>query len=160
MSGDFDPRDIDSRDRDDGIRDREDEWLVLGRGPGSPEVRDDAVEHDIRDRDEDWRQERDRESRNRDDERGRLDPRDVFMRELDLPDRRERELVHDRDREYTLSGSDTRALSTIGAFRVVAERDLRDARDAALGNEMICGTSRSRGSSNACRSTVGTVRPC
>ena len=32
MPGDFDPRDLDTRDRDDGIHDREDEWLVLGRG--------------------------------------------------------------------------------------------------------------------------------
>jgi DNA-binding MarR family transcriptional regulator len=132
MSGDFDPRDVDSRDRDDGIHDREDEWLVLGRGPGSPEVRDDAVEHDTRDSDEDWRDDRERDSRDRDDERGGLDPRDVFMRDLDLPHDRERELVHDREREYTLSGSDTRALSTIGAFRVVPERDLRDPRDAAF----------------------------
>lgn len=31
MSGDFDPRDFNSRDRDDGIHDREDEWIVLGR---------------------------------------------------------------------------------------------------------------------------------
>jgi DNA-binding MarR family transcriptional regulator len=30
MSGDFDPRDVDSRQRDDGIHDREDEWLTLG----------------------------------------------------------------------------------------------------------------------------------
>jgi DNA-binding MarR family transcriptional regulator len=42
------------------------------------------------------------------------------------------ELVHDRDREYTLNGSDTRMLSTIGAFRVVPERDWRDPRDAAF----------------------------
>lgn len=132
MFDSYDPRDDDSRDRDDGIRDRENEWLVLGRGPGSPEVRDDAVEHDARDRDEDWRDDRDRHSRDRDDERVGLDPRDVFMRDLDLPDGRERELVHDRDREYSLSGSDTRALSTIGAFRVVPERDLNDPRDATF----------------------------
>jgi DNA-binding MarR family transcriptional regulator len=89
------------------------------------------VEHKPRDRDEDWREERDRKPRERDDDRGGLDPRDVFTRDLDLPDGRERELVHDRDREYSLDGSDTRALSTIGAFRVVPERDLRDPRDAA-----------------------------
>jgi len=40
MSGDFDPRDLDSRERDDGIHDREDEWLTLGRGPGSAVGRD------------------------------------------------------------------------------------------------------------------------
>jgi hypothetical protein len=133
MFDEYDPRDFDARERaDDGIRDREDQWLVLGRGPGSPEARDDGMEHEPRDRDEDWREERDRDARDRDDERGGLDPRDVFMRDLDLPDGRERELVHDRDREYSLSGSDTRALSTIGAFRVVPERDLRDPRDAAF----------------------------
>ena len=129
MFDDFDPRDVDSRDRNDGIHDREDEWLVLGRGPGSPETHDEGIAHEPRDSNEDWREERDRESRERDDDRGGLDPRDVFMRDLDLPDGRERELVHDRNREYSLDGSDTRALSTIGAFRVVPERDLRDARD-------------------------------
>lgn len=132
MSGDFDPRDFDSRDRDDGIHDREDDRLVLGRGPGSAALRDDAIEHDTRDRDEDWRDDRDRESRDRDDERGGLDARDVFMRDLNLPRGQERELVHDRDRDYTLSGSDTRSLSTIGAFGVVPERDLNDSRDAAF----------------------------
>jgi DNA-binding MarR family transcriptional regulator len=132
MFDDFDPRDFDSRDREDGIHDREDDWLVLGHGLGSRDGRDDAVEHDTRDRDEDWQEERDRESRDRTDERGGLDPRDVFMRDLDLPDGRERELVHDRDHEYSLSGSDTRALSTIGAFRVVPERDLNDPRDATF----------------------------
>jgi hypothetical protein len=34
MPGDFDPRDVDSRERDDGIHDREDQWLSLGRGGG------------------------------------------------------------------------------------------------------------------------------
>jgi len=59
MSGDFDPRDIDSRERDDGIHDREDEWLTIGRGPGSAVVRetDDAV----RERDDERREDRDRE---------------------------------------------------------------------------------------------------
>jgi hypothetical protein len=118
MSGDFDPRDIDSRDRKDGIYDREEDWLVLGRGPGSSGVRDDTVEDEIRGRDEDGREERDRDARDRDEGLGGFDPRDVFMRDLDLPDGRERELVRDRDREYSLNGSDTRALSTIGSFRV------------------------------------------
>ncbi len=105
MFDDWDPRESDARDGDDwGIRDRE----------------------------EDWRDDRDRDARERDDERASLDPRDVFMRDLDLPRGRERELVHDRDRDYTLNGSDTRALSTVGAFRVVPERDLRDPRDGAF----------------------------
>lgn len=145
MSGDFDPRDYGSRDRDDGVHDREDEWVVLRRGPASAALRDHAVDHDSRDRDDDWRDDRDREPRDRDDERGGLDPRDVFMRDLDLPHDRERELVHDRDRGYTLNGSDTRALSTIGAFRVVPEQDLSDPRNATSTHGMICGTSRRRG---------------
>ena len=40
------------------------------------------------------------------------------------------EIVHDaRDREYTLRGSESRTLSTVGAFRVVSSRDLRDHND-------------------------------
>ena len=57
---------------------------------------------------------------------GRPDPRDVFMRDLDLPHGADREIVKDRDREYTLRGSETRSLSTIGAFRVVPASRLRD----------------------------------
>jgi hypothetical protein len=127
MSGDFDPRDRDSREQDDGIHDREEEWLTLGRGPGSAAIRD--GDEDIRGRDEDWREERDREPRDRERDVAGLDPRDVFMRDLDLPRGPERELVHDRDRDYTLNGSESRTLSTVGAFRVVSERDLRDPRE-------------------------------
>jgi DNA-binding MarR family transcriptional regulator len=54
------------------------------------------------------------------------DPRDVFMRELDLPRTDERQRVHDRDREYSLRESETRTLATVGAFRVVSSRDLND----------------------------------
>ena len=127
MFDNYDPRD-DSRERDDGIHDREDEWLTIGRGPGSAAARDGMKDDDVRDRDDDWREARDRESRNRDDDRG-IDPRGVFMRDLDLPRGPERELVHDRDRDYTLNGSESRTLSTVGAFRVVSERDLRDPRE-------------------------------
>lgn len=70
MSGDFDPRDLDSRERDDGVHDREDEWLTLGRGAGSAAVRD--GDDDVRDRDDDWREERHREPRDRYDDRGGL----------------------------------------------------------------------------------------
>ena len=49
MFDDFDPRDVDSPDRDDGIYHWEDDWLVLGRGPGSREVHDDTLEHEIED---------------------------------------------------------------------------------------------------------------
>jgi hypothetical protein len=41
-------------------------------------------------------------------------------------------LVRDRDHDYRLNGSDVRTLSTVGAFRVVSERDLRGPRDASL----------------------------
>src|SRR5712671_2847636 len=60
------------------------------------------------------------------------DPRDVFIRNLDLPRGREREIVRDRDREYTLRGSESRTLATVGAFRVVSSRDLRDHGDRPL----------------------------
>lgn len=53
------------------------------------------------------------------------DPRDVFVRSVDLPRGLERELVQDsRERLYELNGDDSRMLVTIGAFRVVSERDL------------------------------------
>jgi len=113
----------DSRDiRDDDWRDRDDDSRELGRGPGSDASRDSHSEEDPRNRYDDGRSpERDREPRDRD-----IDPRDVFMRHLDLPRRLEREIVRDRGREYTLRGSETRTLSTVGAFRVVPARDLRD----------------------------------
>ena len=70
--------------RDDNWRDRKDEDpLALGPGPGSTGPRDDHSEDSPRNCDDDARGfERDRDSRNRDEGR---DPRDVFMRDLDLP---------------------------------------------------------------------------
>lgn len=50
----------------------------------------------------------------------------MFTRHLNLPRGLERQLVRDRDREYTLRGSESRTLATVGAFRVVSSRDLRD----------------------------------
>lgn len=72
------------------------------------------------------------------DERGRHDseardpdPRDAFVRGVDLPHGPERELVQDsRERLYELNGDDSRMLATIGAFRVVSERDLDASRGA------------------------------
>src|SRR5438093_2873186 len=58
-----------------------------------------------------------------------IDPRDVFLDGLELPRGLEREIVMDGDHRYELNGDDSRSLATIGAFRVVAERDLRDPRD-------------------------------
>jgi len=66
--------------------------------------------------------ERDDDARDRDP----VDPRDVFVNQLDLPRGHERELVRDRDREYTLRGSESRTLSLVGVFRVIPARDLQD----------------------------------
>lgn len=55
-----------------------------------------------------------------------IDPRDVFTRDLNLPRGLERERVHSHARDYQLRGSESRALATIGAFRVVPADDLRD----------------------------------
>jgi DNA-binding MarR family transcriptional regulator len=105
---DYDPREQDARERDDGVRDREEDWVA------------------------DRRDDRDRGSRDREDPASSLDPRDVFSHDLDLPRGCDRELVRDRDHEYRLNGCDVRTLSTVGAFRLVAERDLRDPRDASF----------------------------
>lgn len=129
MPGDFDPRDFDTRERDDGIRDREEQWLVIGRAAAVEPVAEHALDNDTRERDDGSREERDREPLDRDDDPGGFDPRDVFVRNLDLPDGPERELVRGRDRDYTLNGSESRTLATVGAFRVVSERDLQDPRD-------------------------------
>jgi hypothetical protein len=125
---DFDPRDVDTRDitshnfdHDDlsASADRDDDAREPGRGPGDSRQSDqdgDDGRGDAR-----W-PERERSH----------DPQDVFSRDLYLPRGPERELVHDRDREYTLRGSETRTLATVGAFRVVSSRDLRDQYDRPL----------------------------
>lgn len=143
---DFDPRDFDPRederhshapsrggqrgpsdhDRDDNwkqpktrTRDRDDDARSLGRGPGNNHQESD---HDARNRDGDPRwADRDRDGRERDRE-----TRDTFTRDVHLPRGPERQLVRDRDREYTLRGSESRTLATVGAFRVISSRDLRD----------------------------------
>ena len=143
---DFDPRDFDSRDderRSDtpgrggrgssSDRDRDDDWSQpaarprdrdhddarsLGRGPGNDRQGSDGHGPD---RDHDPRWDRDRDDRERDREAP-----DTFSRHVHLPRGPERKLVHDRDREYTLRGSESRTLATVGAFRVVSSRDLRD----------------------------------
>ena len=52
-------------------------------------------------------------------DRERVDPRDVFMEHVSLPRGLEREHVHYHGHDYTLRGSETRTLTTVGAFRVV-----------------------------------------
>jgi hypothetical protein len=145
---DFDPRDFDSRDddrlaldrhrggsahedldRDDDLRlpdirsrDRgDDDARELRRGPGD-DSRQSKAEHSRDPRDDARGPERD--GRERD-----ADPRDVFTRDINLPRGLEREIVRDRGHEYTLRGSETRTLATVGAFRVVSSRDLRERDD-------------------------------
>jgi hypothetical protein len=55
-----------------------------------------------------------------------VEPQAVAAQGLDLPRGRAREHVVVREQEYALRGSETRALATIGAFRVVPAKDLRD----------------------------------
>ena len=59
------------------------------------------------------------------------DRRDASTRDLDLPRGRERRPVLVRHRVYEIDGAESRALGTVGAFRVVAETDLHDLRDDA-----------------------------
>jgi hypothetical protein len=47
-----------------------------------------------------------------------------LTRDLDLPRSEERERVQHRGRDYVLNGSETEALATVGAFRVVSPHDL------------------------------------
>jgi len=147
---DFDPRDYDDAgqddrggaDRDRGSSDdrdwddsrqpeisrheRDDDARELGRGPGdSRESTGGEPGRDPRD-DVRW-PDRARDTRDR-----AVDAREPFTRGLNLPRGLEREVVRDRDREYTLRGSETRTLATVGAFRVVSSRDLRDHHDRPL----------------------------
>jgi hypothetical protein len=148
---DFDPRDIDSRDddrfgldhnrghrgdsdhdhdwddwRQPGGRDHDGDAREPGRASGESRLTD-SDRHDYDPRDEARGLERDREGRERD-----FDPRGALMRDVRLPRGLEREIVRNRDREYTLRGSESRTLATVGAFRVVSSRDLRDSRDREL----------------------------
>lgn len=56
----------------------------------------------------------------------RVNPRDVFMRAVDLPRGSARERIEWRGRTYDLRGSEVRMLTTVGAFRTVPAHDLRD----------------------------------
>ena len=104
---DFDPRWNDDP-RDDDHRDdlrREESGRELNQG--SRGVSSDPLERDAR------------------------DPRDVFTRDLDLPRGPNRERVWFREHSVLLRGSESRALATTGAFRVVHADDLRDSRGQA-----------------------------
>ena len=105
---DFDPRSFDAA-RDDGRGARAERSVETGRdlsrgGRGASDSRD----------------------------RERLDPREAFISHVDLPRGPERVRVRERDYEYTLRGSESRALTTVGAFRVVPAGDLRDGEDRPL----------------------------
>lgn len=123
---DFDRHD-DLRLPDSRSRDRnDDDARSLGRGPGdSRQSNTDEPSRDPRD-DARW-PDRDRATRDR-----TFNPREPFTRDLNLPCGLERQIVRHRDREYTLRGSETRTLATVGAFRVVSSRDLRDHQDRPL----------------------------
>jgi hypothetical protein len=56
--------------------------------------------------------------------RPREDVRDALTQQLDLPRGSEREPVEVGARNYSLRGSEVRALATVGAFRIVDARDL------------------------------------
>lgn len=119
-----DPREADPRDEE-----LQQSWKVppgrdhddtrSGRGGGSD--RQNADEHTGDSRHDARWADRERDGH----ERGR-DSDDVFTRHVDLPRGPDRERVWDRDRIYTLRGSESRTLATVGAFRVVASSDLRD----------------------------------
>lgn len=63
------------------------------------------------------------------------DYRDVFVRDLALPQGPDRERVRHRGREYDLRGSETRLLTTVGALRVVNAADLREPDQSARSAE-------------------------
>jgi hypothetical protein len=130
---DFDPRDSDARDDERFTPDREldpvntehrtrdgNDAPSLGRGPGDSRPSSNA-EHSRDRSDRTLSPSRDREPPGR-----TFDARQTFTRDLHLPRGLDRELVRDRGHEYSLRGSETRTLATVGAFRVVSSRDLRD----------------------------------
>ncbi len=97
-------------------RDIEARWVELDGAAGFD--RDAGDPRDLGDRD------RERFDRDRD-----IDPRDVFLDGIELPRGLEREVVMDGDDRYELNGDDSRTVAAVGAFRVIADRDLQDRRD-------------------------------
>jgi len=105
---DFDPRSFDAA-RDDGRGARTERPEAMARdlsrgGRGASDSRD----------------------------RERLDPMEAIMSHVDLPRGPERVRVREHDHEYLLRGSESRALTTVGAFRVVPAGDLLDRRGRPL----------------------------
>jgi hypothetical protein len=108
---------LDPRDRDSDPREIDMPWVSLGRGPASDRG-DDSQDG------EDARRDRARDTRGRD-----VDARDVFLDHVDLPHTVDREVVFDGDDRYELNRDESRSLATVGAFRVVAERDIGGSRN-------------------------------
>ena len=79
----YDPRDDDRRDRDeDGIRDREQQWLSMGRWCGITRALRDGDDPESGRHHWHGREDRGVRGRERDDnEPAGVDPRDVFMRD-------------------------------------------------------------------------------
>jgi hypothetical protein len=118
-----DPRDdrpLDEDRRPERSRSRDDDdTRSLGRGGGSERQAAEDPTRDAGDRERPDARERDGTERER-------HPGDAFARHVDLPRGPDREQVRDRGRVYTLRGSESRTLATVGAFRVVSSGDLRD----------------------------------
>ena len=91
-------------------------------------------------------------------DRERVDPRDVFMEHVNMPRGLEPEHVHYHGRDFTLRGSETRTLTTVGAFRAVPAHNLRDAFDRPLDprHGELC-TSETQGWCKPCASTATTL---
>jgi hypothetical protein len=118
---DDDPRDVQSSQ---DPRDRDDDDQGEASAASSVGVDDGRDLDPDRDREIDGQRGLDRDR-----DAGPPDPRDVFLHDVDLPRGFEREAVFDRDRYYEINGNESRTLATVGAFRIVPESDLRDARD-------------------------------
>ena len=56
----------------------------------------------------------------------------MFVDRVSLPRGPEREHIRSRDRDYTLRGSESRTLASVGAFRIIPAHDLRDTFDKPL----------------------------
>jgi hypothetical protein len=91
----------------------------LGRGGGGERQAAEEPARDAGDRERP-------DARARDGTEREHHPGDAFVRHVDLPPGPDREHVRDRDRVYTLRGSESRTLATVGAFRVVSSGDLRE----------------------------------
>ena len=88
-----------------------------------------------------------------------VDPRDVFMRQVDLPRGLEREHVFEHDHGYRLRGSESRTMTAVGAFRGVPASDRRDGQDKPIEpNRGDLSTSASRVSSRRFPPSVWTGR--